>query len=390
MPSRQRNRVPSGFVPRRLAEARQVRGMTITRLAEISGLHKQTISKYECGLQDPREENLSTLACKLNFPVSYFFKPIEYEQTSPVHFRSLAKATKTQREEAKARLSWIQNLITLLDEHLEPLTSQITNYGKGRHPTQISDEEIVEIAAQVRRDFGLGNGPISNMTWLLQNQGIHVIRFRDLDIEELDAYSVWLREETLPVIILSARASSLCRDRMNLAHELGHLVLHRGIDPEKKEILTIMERQAFLFGSAFLLPAQSYLKGFSYPSLDAFLALKPIWKVSIKAQIERCYRLDVIGEERRRLMYIQYNRRGWSGREPLDAEMPTDEPTYIKESLELLCREGVLDGPSIKDAMALFENDLASFSGLESDFFLGIIKSSAPRPQLRVIKKAAI
>ena len=176
---------------------------------------------------------------------------------------------------------------------------------------------------------------------------------------------------------------------MNLAHELGHLVLHRGIAPDKKEILTIMERQAFLFASSFLLPAKTYLKGFSYPSLDAFLALKPIWKVSIKAQIEANYRMDIIGEERRRLMYIQYNRRGWSGREPLDAEMPTEEPTYIKDSLSLLYREGILDGPSIKDAMALFETDLASVSGMDSDFFLGRIKSNAPRPQLRVLKKDA-
>lgn len=389
MPPRQRNRESNGFVPGRLVEARQVRGMTITRLAELSGLHKQTISKYECGLQDPREENLSILASKLNFPHSYFFKPIQDEVASPVHFRSLASATKTQRAEAKARLSWIGNMLDLLDEYLEPLRTSIVDYGRGRHPTQISNEEIVDIATQVRRDFGLGNGPISNMTWLLQNQGVQIVRFRDLDIEELDAYSVWLKNGPRPVVILSARASSLCRDRMNLAHELGHLVIHRGIEPEKKEILSIMERQAFLFGSAFLLPAQSYLKGFSYPTLDAFLALKPIWKVSIKAQIEACYRMDVIGEERRRLMYIQYNRRGWSGREPLDAELPIDEPTYIKESLDLLCREGVIDGPSIKDAMALYENDLASFSGMDPDFFLGLFKSSAPRPQLRVIKRFA-
>lgn len=389
MPPRQRNREPNGFVPRRLVEARLVRGMTITRLAELSGLHKQAISKYENGLQEPREENLTILANKLNFPLPYFFKPIQFETTSPVHFRSLARATKSQREEAKARLSWIEGMFDLLDQYLEPIHTNLTDYGQGRHPTLLSDEEIVSIANQVRADFGLGNGPISNMTWLLQNQGIQVIRFRNLDVEELDAYSVWLRSGILPVVILSARGSSLCRDRMNLAHELGHLVLHRGIAPDKKEILTIMERQAFLFASSFLLPAKTYLKGFSYPSLDAFLALKPIWKVSIKAQIEANYRMDIIGEERRRLMYIQYNRRGWSGREPLDAEMPTEEPTYIKDSLSLLYREGILDGPSIKDAMALFETDLASFSGMDSDFFLGRIKSNAPRPQLRVLKKDA-
>lgn len=383
-----RTRQPSGFVPVRLTTARQARGLSQTSLASLTELRKQSISNYESGNQTPREENLEILANKLGVPRSYFFKPIAEEPQRHIHFRSLARATQADRDQATSRLAWIGDMLDYLEEYLDPLEPTTPNYGRGRTPTAISYEEIEEIATKVRRDFGLKDGPISNMTWLLQNQGILVVRMAgaELESEDLDAFSTWQREGSAPVVILSARSTTLCRERMNLAHELGHLVLHKGISPGSREEHKLMEAQAFRFGSAFLLPETTYFKSISYPSIDAFLAAKPRWKVSVRAQIERCYRSGVISEERRRLMYMQCSRKGWTVREPLDNEMELDEPTYLTDSLRLLVDEGVQDGPSIMDAMALNEKDLAAFTGLDVHFFRGE-ERKMPKPTLRLVKK---
>lgn len=386
--TRRRTRQPSGFVPERLIKARQARGLSQTSLASLTGILKQSISSYESGRQAPREEGLDVLVSKLGFPRSYFFKPILDTLVTPIHFRSLAKTTLANREQVTSRLLWIEDMLSYLDEYLEKDVSLVPDYGKCRHPTTISYDEIEQIATNVRRDFELKDGPISNVTWLLQNQGILLVRMTgaELESEDLDAFSTWLKQESVPAIILSARKSTLCRERMNLAHELGHLVLHRGISPTNREEHKLMESQAFRFGSAFLLPETTYFKSISYPSLDAFLSVKSRWKVSIKAQIERCYRANIISDERRRLLYMQCSRKGWSIQEPLDDEMPLENPTYLSDSLRLLVDENIADGPSIVEAMSLDDTDISSFTGLSVHFFRGNEKRLLT-PKLRIVKK---
>ncbi len=43
----------STFVPQRLTEAREARGLTVTQLADIIGVTKQSVSAYEKGKQIP-------------------------------------------------------------------------------------------------------------------------------------------------------------------------------------------------------------------------------------------------------------------------------------------------------------------------------------------------
>ena len=83
-----------------------------------------------------------------------------------------------------------------------------------------------------------------------------------------DAFSQWQLEKSIPVAVMVAEKPSACRDRFSLAHELGHIVLHRSVSVDEENI-DIIEEQANQFASSFLLPAQSYLREFRYPSLDS-------------------------------------------------------------------------------------------------------------------------
>ena len=54
------------LTPSRLAIARKRRGLTLTRLAELTGLSTHSLSVYENGHQAPTEETLLVLADALD------------------------------------------------------------------------------------------------------------------------------------------------------------------------------------------------------------------------------------------------------------------------------------------------------------------------------------
>lgn len=84
------------------------------------------------------------------------------------------------------------------------------------------------------------------------------------------------------------------RERLDLAHECGHLVIHQGVTTGDK----ITEGQANRFASAFLLPREQVVREFpSMPTrLDwqAIYSLRIRWRVSAKAIIYRAHDLDLL------------------------------------------------------------------------------------------------
>ena len=65
-------RTMAGFQGEKLRKARLYRGLTLTELAEETGVSKQALSKYEKNQNEPTPSNLFALARSLNFPISYF------------------------------------------------------------------------------------------------------------------------------------------------------------------------------------------------------------------------------------------------------------------------------------------------------------------------------
>jgi hypothetical protein len=70
----------------------------------------------------------------------------------------------------------------------------------------------------------LGNGPIDDITVLIENSGVIVATVDGVD-EKVDAFSMSRKR---PVIIRNSSKESPCRYRFDLAHELGHLLMHDG------------------------------------------------------------------------------------------------------------------------------------------------------------------
>lgn len=353
----------SNFVGTMLAEARVSRGLTQTQLAELSGISKQSISNYEKDKQSPRLLTIEKLASALNVLPTFFHTQPIADENSPVYFRSLAKLTKREREKAKVKLNWLARVVECYDKYLElPSVNIPQDLDISCRLKSVSDEEIEDIALRCRKAFGIGDGPISNVTMLMENNGVIILRM-PLDVKEEDAFSRWALQSSTPVAVLAASKPSACRERFSLAHELGHLVMHRGITPSK-ENLKLIELQANRFASAFLLPAHSYVRDFGYPSLDVLKLLKSKWKVSIQMQVIRCWQLGVISDASKRNFFINISKRKWRTKEPLDDTIPFEQPKVLKESTKLLCKDGGLTFEDISHETSLSLDDLSRLTGV--------------------------
>jgi hypothetical protein len=137
----------------------------------------------------------------------------------------------------------------------------------------------------------MSEGPVGNMVYLLENQGVIVAR-----------------------------------------DSLGNvtLLLHRNLNPKSLARPTdfkLIERQAHRFSAAFLLPMAPFADDFFAASLDTLRAIKPRWRVSIAMMIMRARDGDLISDEAKRRMFINYSRRRWQRSEPLDDTLEAE--TFI-------------------------------------------------------------
>ena len=161
--------------------------------------------------------------------------------------------------------------------------------------------------------LGLGTGPIADIVLLMENNGIIVSR-GELAAEYLDAYSQRPANSDHPIVFLGSDKASAARSRHDASHELGHLILHRNVDTKtirNSTLFKLIEDQAHRFASSFNLPSRGFADQLWAPTLDAFLALKPHWKVAIAAMIMRCEQLGITNEDQSRRSWINMNRRGW-------------------------------------------------------------------------------
>lgn len=60
------------FNPDMLRLAREVRGLTLKDLAESSGIHANTLGRYEKAMKEMTPEDLDILSKALNFPIKFF------------------------------------------------------------------------------------------------------------------------------------------------------------------------------------------------------------------------------------------------------------------------------------------------------------------------------
>ncbi len=290
------------LTPSRLVIARKRRGLTLTRLAELTGLSTRSISLYENGHHEPAEETLLQLAGALRVSPAFLGGPDSDEiPQEAVSFRALSKMTARQRDRALStgRVALLVN--DWIDDRFELPAPDIPSL-TGHDP---------EAAAEVvRARWGMGERPIANMLHLLEAHGVRIYSLT-AENNELDAYSLYWHRQ--PFIFLSTTKSGE-RGRFDAAHELGHLVLHGEYQTLNRPAAEV---DANRFAAAFLMPRASVLaQGLRDATPARILQAKRTWKVAAMALTHRLHELGLLTEWGYRTACVQLSRLGYRRSEP--------------------------------------------------------------------------
>ena len=345
------------FSPERLELARRRRGLTKRALAEAVGITPMTISNYAKLRRSPAPKTVQRFASVLGFPERFFYGSyLDLLDERDTSYRALSKATARQRMQAAGSgdlgilfTDWIDSSLIMPD-------LDIPQY-------EIADPELT--AASVRAHWRLGEMSIENVVSLLETHGVRVFSLAT-DTPNLDAFSFW-RGET-PFVFLNTGKSAE-RTRMDAAHELGHLVLHKGIRTRDREL----EQEAQRFAAAFLMPPASIVSDFPFghiASLDEYIEVKRLWNVSVTGLIVRMRQLSFINDYRYRTLFTEASIRGFRRDEPNPCEA---DMSIVFDKLFNPSQEGAKKiGLAASDLQLYPENVYELMYGLTSFLFLAL------------------
>jgi len=358
-------------VPSRLRDARLANRLNQSELATAIGVSRQAISAFEQGEKAPDPETLARIASTLKQSVSFFAAEdcAVFGESSTRFFRAFGPDTKRRNLMCDVLGKWFVQVTRYFYDFVNFPKVDLPSMSPQRPSGRYSDEEIETAAEQCRKQWGLGLGPLSNVVGLLESKGVAVCRF-EFEEEKIEAFSFW--NGPRPFIFLSSDKGSSARARFDAAHELGHLILHRWIgadDLEDPKILKAVEREANRFAGALLLPQQSFPNEVYTTRLDAFVGLKRRWKVAIQAMIYRCKDLGIFDEDQITNLYKQISFRKWRTKEPLDDEIPLEQPTLLRRAAELVVNAGKKLSDQIVTEIQVSADFLAAICGVKVTFF---------------------
>lgn len=329
------------FHGEKLKLARELHCMTITDLSKRIGVSHQMVSNYENEKRLPTEERLKSITEALQLPRGFFFKNTftDGERTSPSFFRkgaAVPKKYQTQVEGYTKIYSSVKKLLSTkvnLPKFTQPKFSLIQKDFR-----QIDFNDI-ELLAENLRDFhDLGNGPISNMTLLCEKMGISIF-FADLHSAKIDAHTVFI--DNAPYIILNKSRKSSVRLRFNIAHELGHILMHHKYDEKVISSTTNhrrIEAEANHFAGCFLMPESGLSLDMAASNLNYLISLKYHWKASLQAIIYRAEQIGLFSSTHTLHLRQQISRNKWRLFEPLDDEIPIEKPKVISLGIQHLIK----------------------------------------------------
>lgn len=359
--------------------ARLFNGLHLEDVAERVGKTRQYLHKLETGQASPTEMLLLDLANVLSVEPAFLSgeqaRAIVDEQ---IHFRKLFTTKAMVKQEAMARVELFGRLVRFLDKELKLPRVQIPTVPDAQSP------EDVERAAEIcRHEWGVGLGPIANMSRLAENIGAVVTSFQSVS-KEIDAMSVSLER---PIIVRNESKQSACRQRFDIAHELGHFVLHMGRITGDRAT----ESEANRFASALLVPRTMMAKLFPRPRgsrLDwaGLREFKLLWKTSKAALLYRARQLALISDDQYKTGIITLKRTGEALAEREDGEISIETPELLGRSFLVLAERKKVFFEDVASALRVKQNFLVTLVGSSVDLS-ALPKTASIRrpPDLRLV-----
>lgn len=359
-----------GFQKDRLSQILAGRRLTQVQLASMVDVSPATISKWRAGTQAPECDALERLAGVVNVTPEWFTRVPGAKLSLPL-FRSNASAHVAARAMLGARLEWAQDVAAALMEYVDYPDVNLPSRDY-TEPEEITDEDIETVACECRDLWRLGRSTIQDLALAVEGAGVIVVR-EETGIAQIEGLSAWSAVLGRPLILLSADKNNGYRSRFDLAHEVGHLVLHRHIQRTTDNARhKLMEAQAHRFAGAFLLPAETFaIEVRMPPTLDDLLILKRRWGVSAAAMIMRLKAIELLDDDGASILHKRRSAR-WGGKsEPGDEDRSPEQPRLLRRTIDLLVEEKVMPLEAIPRHIGLAACDVEALAGLPEGYFQG-------------------
>ena len=309
-----------------IATARRAKGLTQAQLAEHLGITQTALSRYENELRQPTEGDLEKIAVRLGVVANLLQRADRMQGALAVgaHMRRRATAKPTVWRRLEAQLNLHRLHAQRLFDELDLMTELTIPW------FDPFEYDPVTAARLLRMQWHVPSGPVRNLTRWLEAAGCLIIG-TDFRTTRIDGLSQW--SGTHPIVMLNVGAPT-DRLRLTLAHELGHLCLHRQGVPDD------VETDANVFAAEFLMPEETIRPQLRNLTIGRLHDLKRYWGVSMQALIERAHRLEIISSRERTNYYKRFSSLGWRTREPLSDELAPERPRLASEIGEALLARG--------------------------------------------------
>lgn len=310
-----------------LRVARRARGLTQQELAGRMGITQAALSRYENDLREPSPETVNLFASVLGLTPDLLLssRRIEGAMAVDAHMRRRATAPATVWRRLEARL----NMYRL---HTRRLMDSVDVNAEHHVPRIGADDATPEDAARmVRMQWRMPIGPVHGVVRWMESAGCVVIS-EDFGTTRVDGMSQWIGGHA--VVFINSRLPT-DRQRLTVAHELGHLVLHSEYaTPEP-------EAEANAFAAEFLMPRDVIRPELRAVTIARLHDLKRVWMVSMQALIERAWHLGQLTPAARTRLYKQFSARGWRKVEPLSESIPPEVPRLATSIGSSLVEQGL-------------------------------------------------
>jgi|SRR5680860_573901 len=312
--------MPGEFNPALLLLARQYRRRSQSNVAKAAGLTQGHYSRVENGLvvDGPSRDVVERLAEVLSFPPEFFYQedglaglPLSIH---PMNRRKASIGDGVLRQahaELNIRLIHLRRYLRAIDLHPE-LPCPLIDVDEGDGPQ--------EVARTIRRAWSIPDGPIENLTDYCERAGI-VVALCEFDAP-IDGVTMTVRDLP-PCIFLNSKVPA-DRMRASLAHELGHIIMHR-IPTDS------IEDEANAFAAELLVPERIFRRSVigQRISLEWLARQKAYWRVSMAFLLYRLGALGILTRHQSEYLWKKISALGWRTREPHETDIAPEKPTVF-------------------------------------------------------------
>jgi Zn-dependent peptidase ImmA (M78 family)/DNA-binding XRE family transcriptional regulator len=342
---------------------RRMLGVSQKVLAERVNMSQGTLSKIEQGLKTVTQEQAEKFSEALSCPIS-FFTMSERLYGGPI------SAVPMYRKKASVGIKVLDRLIAEINvriAHVRKLLQFIEFQPEFDLPSYDPDDydgDATEIAKNTRKSWYMPSGPVKNIVEVLERAGCLVI---DCDMDDTGLSGVSYNLPGLPPMIFINKNQPLDRYRFTLAHELGHLIMHKAPNPN-------MEAEADSFAAEFLMPGRDISPYLRDMSIEKAASLKPFWRTSMASIIFRAKTLGFLNQGQNEYIWRQMSSRGYRINEPVQLARDGESPTLLAEIFEHVKQELEYNNDEISQVFSLNFDEIQKLYLINKSNTLRLVK----------------